>query len=272
MVSYAAEETSHPPHGVPHINCVLRPALVAGGPSRAALGDRLGRRRGGACLFGPSRWVDRPSDSGRHENPAAGELRVRSSVAEEMGRRWRFLSPMEHDRGPTAAGAGSWHIRGSADRAGLAVTRFDGRCRALAYALSKGAPPGPQRSMLPQLRLRSARDSGSVSRMWSRPGMQHRAQRLNMLRQSGVNPLPPSSVAKWLGDTQARTACGRVHRRPDSLKLGCPPYAVLSRLWSMGTAVYSEPARVGALVVHWHAMCVGFVGIISFSQPIGELK
>jgi uncharacterized damage-inducible protein DinB len=36
-------------------------------------------------------------------------------------------------------------------------------------------------------------------------GMHHRAQCLNMLRQLGVNPLPPSSVAEWtwLGDTQA---------------------------------------------------------------------
>jgi uncharacterized damage-inducible protein DinB len=33
----------------------------------------------------------------------------------------------------------------------------------------------------------------------------HRAQCLNMLRQSGVGPLPPSSVAEWtwLGETQA---------------------------------------------------------------------
>jgi len=33
-------------------------------------------------------------------------------------------------------------------------------------------------------------------------GMHHRAQCLNMLRQLGVNPLPPSSVAEWtiLGD------------------------------------------------------------------------
>jgi uncharacterized damage-inducible protein DinB len=36
-------------------------------------------------------------------------------------------------------------------------------------------------------------------------GMHHRAQCLNMLRHSGVKPLPPSSVAEWtwLGDTQA---------------------------------------------------------------------
>jgi uncharacterized damage-inducible protein DinB len=36
-------------------------------------------------------------------------------------------------------------------------------------------------------------------------GMHHRAQCLNMLRQLGVKPLPPSSVAEWtwMGDTQA---------------------------------------------------------------------
>jgi uncharacterized damage-inducible protein DinB len=36
-------------------------------------------------------------------------------------------------------------------------------------------------------------------------GMHHRAQCLNMLRQLGVNPLPPSSVAEWtwLADTRA---------------------------------------------------------------------
>jgi uncharacterized damage-inducible protein DinB len=35
-------------------------------------------------------------------------------------------------------------------------------------------------------------------------GMHHRAQCLNMLRQLGVKPLPPSSVAEWtwVGDTQ----------------------------------------------------------------------
>ena len=35
-------------------------------------------------------------------------------------------------------------------------------------------------------------------------GMHHRAQCLNMLRQLGVKPLPPSSVTEWtwLGDTQ----------------------------------------------------------------------
>jgi uncharacterized damage-inducible protein DinB len=35
-------------------------------------------------------------------------------------------------------------------------------------------------------------------------GMHHRAQCLNMLRQLGVKPLPPSSVAEWtwLGDTR----------------------------------------------------------------------
>jgi uncharacterized damage-inducible protein DinB len=35
-------------------------------------------------------------------------------------------------------------------------------------------------------------------------GMHHRAQCLNMLRQLGVNPLPPSSVAEWtwLDETQ----------------------------------------------------------------------
>jgi len=36
-------------------------------------------------------------------------------------------------------------------------------------------------------------------------GMHHRAQCLNMLRQLGVNPLPPSSVTEWtwLGEAQA---------------------------------------------------------------------
>ena len=36
-------------------------------------------------------------------------------------------------------------------------------------------------------------------------GMHHRAQCLNMLRQLGVNPLPPSSVTEWtwLADAQA---------------------------------------------------------------------
>jgi len=36
-------------------------------------------------------------------------------------------------------------------------------------------------------------------------GMHHRAQCLNMLRQLGVSPLPPSSVVEWTwsGDAQA---------------------------------------------------------------------
>jgi uncharacterized damage-inducible protein DinB len=32
-------------------------------------------------------------------------------------------------------------------------------------------------------------------------GMHHRAQCLNMLRQLGVTPLPPSSVAEWTFST-----------------------------------------------------------------------
>ena len=45
---------------------------------------------------------------------------------------------------------------------------------------------------------------GAVLAQVTTHGMHHRAQCLNMLRQLGVNPLPPSSVAEWtwLGDTQ----------------------------------------------------------------------
>jgi uncharacterized damage-inducible protein DinB len=34
-------------------------------------------------------------------------------------------------------------------------------------------------------------------------GMHHRAQCLNMLRQLGVNPLPPISVLEWILSTGA---------------------------------------------------------------------
>jgi uncharacterized damage-inducible protein DinB len=45
---------------------------------------------------------------------------------------------------------------------------------------------------------------GAVLAQVATHGMHHRAQCLNMLRQLGVSPLPPSSVVEWtrLGDTQ----------------------------------------------------------------------
>jgi uncharacterized damage-inducible protein DinB len=63
--------------------------------------------------------------------------------------------------------------------------------------------------------IRRTRDGRTISMMRSAViahvathGMHHRAQCLNMLRQLGVKPLPPSSVAEWAWMVEARKQAG----------------------------------------------------------------
>jgi uncharacterized damage-inducible protein DinB len=74
-------------------------------------------------------------------------------------------------------------------------------------AFSAEAPRRP----LEEMTTRHLRDGrtiqltrGAIFMQVTTHGMHHRAQCLNMLRQMGVQPLPPSSVAEWtrLGETQ----------------------------------------------------------------------
>jgi uncharacterized damage-inducible protein DinB len=90
--------------------------------------------------------------------------------------------------------------------------RTPGQIRSLFEESWRAFAAEARRRPLEEMVTRRTRDGqtrhytrGAVVAQVTTHGMHHRAQYLNMLRQLGVHPLPPSSVAEWtwLGDTQA---------------------------------------------------------------------